>query len=102
MTKITKKGLKEEIDAITRYCYVLHHEKFLEFCEKERKGKQSFEELNMLVTSLTDENPWRIILTKTQTQSISQSVLDAKKNMTKIIESIEIVLDDNEIVSGDA
>lgn len=102
MTKITKRGLNEEMDAITRFCYTLYGDEFREFCQKERGGKQSLEELSMLVRSLTDPNPWRVILSKKQVQEIVEVIKQSKVNIDNILEVIKNKAINSELISDDA
>lgn len=102
LTKITRKGLIEEINAITKFNYEIVHEKWIEFCKARPNGNQSLEELSMLVTSLTDINPWRVIVTKEEFQKISKAIKEAQVNIEIIFETLKKVITQNELVSGDA
>lgn len=101
MTKITRKGLLEEMGAISKFNYGVVHKQWLEFCKTRPDGKQSLEELSMLVTSLTDNEPWRVTLSKPQVQEISKFVEEAKQGLEQILTVIREKLETNELISGD-
>lgn len=102
MTKIVRKELIEEMDAVTRFCYTLHGDEFREFCQKERGGKQSLEQLSMLVRSLTDLNPWRIILSKKTFLEMVNIIRESRTNFNEILEKLKNIFTQNELVSDDA
>jgi hypothetical protein len=103
MTVLTKEGLKENLDALVRFAYFQHHEEWLKFCDKERKGKQDVEELNMLIRSITDDNPWRLILSMKSLERFMHEVLLHEEKVGKFFDDLMIKLRANEkVVDGES
>jgi len=102
MTKITKEGLLENLKALSDFAYSRHHDDWLKFCEEKRNGKQDIEELQMLIVSITDENPWRVVLTPYKLKEMIDSL---KKLFDLTVEEMEEVREKMEsnqkLVSGD-
>jgi len=85
LTDIDRFKLQEEIDALTKFCYINHFEDWIKFCDTERKdkGNQSIEQLSMMVRSLTaEEGPWRFLLDINQLDGI-EGFLDIMTTLTK-------------------
>lgn len=74
---ITKKGLLEELDAVWEF-QKRHFDDWLKFCDEYRNGKQSTENLSMLVRSLIGRGernpPWRFLLSQQQLNSLSSGL----------------------------
>jgi len=91
-TKLQKKGViklsdtgagidveksKKEFDVVMRFIYVLNHSdeshmSWMDFCNKERNGRQDMEELSKLVSSIASPRPWRFIVGEKDMEWIQQ------------------------------
>lgn len=106
MTKITKEGLKEEWDVLNGF-FSLHGLEWLEYCEKHRNGKQDFEQLSALISSITSPNPWRLIVPSKYFSDLATAYKEYQEKLyEEVFEKLLALadkMDKNEkLVDGDA
>jgi len=94
MTKITKEGLSENLQALVAFVYNLNMEKWIEYCNEHRSGKQDVEELTMFIRSITAPKPWRVIVSSKGIDKIVNGLADW-------FADIQIKMDENENIVSD-
>jgi hypothetical protein len=90
---ITKTGLKEEMSSLTRFIYQQNLEKWIEFCNKERSGNQSLENISMLISTTTTPTPSRIVIQRGRINKILDEVARSRGKVTYLLMDLVDVAD---------
>ena len=95
---ITKEGLAEELDVISKFLQLNDFKptiSWYDFCNQYRKkdsanlGKQSIENISLLIESLSKPDAWRILISKESLGKLTGILADAAKRFTELVERIE-------------
>lgn len=100
MTKISKKILLEEFNALTDFCWG-HREEWTKFCQERRNGKQSVEQLSTLVRSITSEKPWRTVISMESLENLARTMCDNHTVLLKFVNELQEKMKENQELVSD-
>lgn len=99
MGKIDKETLKEEFSALSNFCFS-HPNEWVEYCNKNRNGKQSVEQISMLISSTTSPYPWRVIIGTKELEDLLHQIVTLYRTQDTVIGVIQELMNklgENEI-----